>query len=366
MRSAHTGIMYCVLTTSLGCVEEFKFNISQEEKVLIVDGFISDISYVNSSSYDMDNRYFDIYLKFSSGVKNRQDELVSNAEIQVISDTNESWDYSEVEPGLYRLYFEDFFVESNRQFKVSIELENGDQYHSTFESLPQAQPMADIYFKEEEVLDYENIAGENKIRNLKGITFYSKPSSTLGGENSVNYKWDYNTTYGAIAWGLDERDINYKCWITSPLHFKERKIVKDQEAKIAYKLFFLEMNSQYIHEGYSVSFRQMVMSDLYFQFWEDLAKQGEQSDLFAPPPYNIISNLEPVGHNKPVYGYFGVVAENFHRWYFNKDGLSYYIIYPDDLQRCSAPPGPECFDCRLIGRAIRSNISNTKPIWWEE
>lgn len=365
MKRQHLEIFVFFLLYSVGCVDPFTFDTSSEEKALIVDGYISNIPFSDGALYKMDPRFFEVNLKFSSGVKNRPDEPVENARLQVVSKDGEHWDYEEVEPGLYRLYFENFMAESNKEYQIYIELSNGDIYESEFESAPIYNDIADFYFKEEEKLAYERIAGETLIRTQTGIQFYGRVPETSKNTNEVNYKWDYTTTYGAIAWGLRPEEINYKCWIISPMFYKERKVVKDVPGGPEHELFFLETNSQYIHEDFSVLFKQMIMTELYYQFWVDLENQEKQEELFAPPPYNLVTNLRAVNHDKPVYGYFGVVSENFYRWFFSKDEISYYIVYPEELQRCGAPPGPECFDCRLIGRAIRSTITNTEPNWWE-
>ncbi|MEO9803784.1 MAG: DUF4249 domain-containing protein [Reichenbachiella sp.] len=365
---SRTAILMMISTTLYtgACVEQFNFDVSHESPLLVVEGFVSDLSYDDIQNYPVDARYFEVKLKITSGVKNKHDEPVAGAEIQVIDDLAESWEYTEVEPGIYRLFFEDFKAEAGRSYMLNLELSNGDRYESNFEMPPPNQELADFFFEEEVITGYDIKAGEVVITPLKGITYKAKVADLGTQTDFVRYRWDFTTTYGVIAWGLDEDDINYKCWITTGFFFKNFVIAKDLEGGSTHDLFFLETNDQHLHEGFTVSFRQTALTADFYQFWEDVESQEKQEQLFAPPPYNIVSNMRAVGHDKPVYGYFGVVSEKFHRWYFSKKEISYYIDYPESLQRCGVPPAPECFDCRLISRPINSIITNTAPTWWAE
>ncbi len=109
------------------------------------------------------------------------------------------------------------------------------------------------------------------------------------------------------------------------------------------------------------------MTEKNHQFWGDLKNQEKQAELFAPPPYNLITNITAVGHDREVLGYFGAVRESFFRWVFDVKDISFRPLAPGVTTdpECGFIPPPECFDCFEAPFPPRAVVSNQRPEWWK-
>ncbi|MEO9851747.1 MAG: DUF4249 family protein [Reichenbachiella sp.] len=351
------------------CVEQFNFDTGSEASVLVIESFISDQSFNDQGVQPLDPRYFQVSLSTTSRVSNILDQPVTGAEVMLIDDTNEHWDYSEDEEGIYRLYFETFKAEDGKQYKISVTLQNGDVYESTFEGLPVDTPQGGLVLEEKTIRDYKVVSGETKIVDVDGLAIKIKTPEVSTTQEFIYHRWDFETTYGFVARLLPtQTDPNYKCWVTEELYYNDFVIAKEESGGNEHDLFFFDSSDENLHEGISVLIRHQMMNQLNYQFWEDLDNQKNQADVFAPPPYNLLSNFSAVGHEGEVYGYFGVVREKFYRWTFSRDMLSYSVVYPESLKNsCNIPRPPRsCYDCRFVNLVSRSRVTNTQPNWWLE
>lgn len=350
------------------CVETFTFDTSNEESFLVVEGYISDISYNESLLEPMNPKYFEVKLKMTNVVGNSVDTPVPQAQVELVDNFEEHWDFEEATGGVYRLYFEDFEAEEDKSYKLSIRLANGEEYQSNMESLPQPLGEGKVIFEEDQIRDYRIIAGTRKITDLDGVSVkFELPNES--NSSMVYNRWDFVTTYGFIARLNDNpSDPNFRCWVSEDFFFDEFSIQKGESNGALHDLFFFDTGSQVVHEGVSVLIRQQGLSEYNYQFWEDLDNQKKQAELFAPPPYNLITNIHPVGHDKEAFGYFGVIREKFYRWQFSHDMVSYPIIYPESLiNSCNIPRPPRsCWDCTRVALVTRSTVTNARPTWWND
>ncbi|MEO9803786.1 MAG: DUF4249 family protein [Reichenbachiella sp.] len=345
----------------ISCIEIFSFDTDSEQGILVVDGFVSDVS---SNELD-DERYFDIRLVMTGEVKNSRDEPVIGAEVQVSNDLSEFWDYTEVESGLYRLFFEDFKAESDRTYQLHIQLSNGQRYESDPGYLPDDHLESELLWEETSQPEYRTVAGETQIREARGLLFKAK-MPTFENNVTVYNKWDFMTTYIFTAPLASADDPNRVCWVNDQFFVDDVVIKKESKGEAIHDLFFLNVDTRLVVGGLSILIRQQSMTDKYYQFWQDLKNQEKQADLFAPPPYNLISNMSPVGHDGEVLGYFGVVRESFSRWVFDETELTFSPLTPGIslAPLCLFIPPPECFNCFEGPFAPRAIVSNKRPEWW--
>lgn len=345
----------------ISCIEKFSFDKKSEQEILVVDGFISDTSYDEIA----DKRYFDIRLVMTGDVTNSRDEQVSGAEIQVSNDLSEFWDYTEVEPGLYRLFYDDFDAEPDRSYQIHIELPNGERYESDPGELPANHIASEFFYEETTQPVYKVVAGEIKIREARGLLFKAKMPEFESSTTLYN-KWDFLTTYIFTAPLAAADDPNRVCWIHDQFFVNDVVIRQENQGEAIHDLFFFNIDTRLVVDGISIMARQQSMTDKNYQFWLDLKNQEDQSELFAPPPYNLISNIKPVGHDRPVLGYFGVVRESFERWVFVEKELSYTGLRPGIslAPLCQFIPPPECFNCWEAPFPPRAAVTNVQPEWW--
>lgn len=369
MNNLMKGLQLCFIMMLFGsCVETFTFDTSNEESFLVVDGYISDVSYNETLLQPMNPKYFEVRLKMTNVVGNTVDTPVPQAQVELVDDLGEHWDYEESTGGVYRLYFEDFEAEEGKSYKLSIKLSNGEHYESNLETLPQPLGEGEVIYEEDQIRDYRIVAGTKKIVDINGVSVKFELPNEPNATTTYN-RWDFVTTYGFIARLNDNpSDPNFRCWVSEDFFFDEFTIQKGESNGGLHDLFFFDTGSEVVHEGVSVLIRQQGLSELNYQFWEDLDNQKKQADLFAPPPYNLNTNMHPVGHDKEVYGYFGVLREKFYRWQFSHDMVSYPIIYPESLiNSCNIPRPPwSCWDCTRVALVTRSTVTNARPIWWND
>ncbi|MEO9964273.1 MAG: DUF4249 domain-containing protein [Reichenbachiella sp.] len=354
------SITWVVFTLFASCIEQFSFNSDSEQDVLVVDGFVSNVSFNDIA----DKRYFDIRLLTTGKVINSRDEPVINADIQISNDLSEYWDYTEVEPGLYRLYYDDFKAESGRTYQLHIELANGETYESDPGELPVDHIESELIWEETTWPEYRIVAGEPKIREARGLLF--KADMPEFESNSLVYnRWDFLTTYTFTALRAPEDDPNRVCWIHDQFFVNEVVINRESKGGTVHNLFYFNIDTRLVKGGISILARQQSMTEVNYQFWLDLKNQENQADLFAPPPYNLVSNLKPVGHDGDVLGYFGVVRESFNRWVFDPSELSYFGLKPgvSTDPECRFP-SPECLNCWEGPFPPKSVVTNIQPVWW--
>lgn len=345
----------------LGCVEEFNFDVPTTEEGVVVEGSISDLSYNDLDALPMDSRYFEVRLTRLSRVKNVRDEKILGAYIELHSSEGEVYDYAEIGDGIYGLFYDDFKVLPDREYQLRIQLDNEVNIISDWESLPPAVSKGSIDVEERIKSVYEWTLGEKVISEKNGIDV-SVETAAHDYDKPVYYKWDFFTTYIFTAFLAGEFSEFRYCWASTIYYLQDFQVLEDIAGKAKKTLFFLDINKSLFNEGFSVLIRQSALSKGYYQFMNDIKIQSEQSELFAKPPYNLNPNLDSKETN--VYGYFGVVREEYYRWYFDKDQVSNYQgkIIGCNFGDAPGPPPPTCTNC--LNYNINGDVTNIPPEWW--
>ncbi|MEO9965575.1 MAG: DUF4249 domain-containing protein [Reichenbachiella sp.] len=362
------SIFLSIQLVFFSCVENFSFESDDEEQALVVEGFITDISYNDAIFLPMDARNFEIRLKMSSPVINVQDQPVLYAEVKLYDDLGNCWDYTDLStnlrPGVYALMNDDFSVQQDRMYQLQIVLGDGRQYESGFESVPAAIPAGEIITQQ--TVRPQLLEDETTIANVDGLSLRYKLDPSARAPEESHYVWDFTTTYGYLA--LSNQDNSSpvrKCWMTTVYDHSQITLVDNVQEELDYELLFFDVGHQWLPEGISLLISQYSVSKDFYQFYDDIQAQEQQSELFAPPPFNTSSNLYPVGHNSPVIGFFQVANQNVYRWIFSPEMLDFAIPYPEWMRAgCDALPPPECFDCTLATPPPRGYLVRDKPEWW--
>ena len=355
------------------CIEPYDFRIINNDPTLVIESYISDKSYNESLEFPSDGRYFEVKLKRSSDVININDQVESNATVTLVNNLGEEWVYSEVPDGSgkYILFNNEFKAYYSTQYKLQINLANGEQYESSWESLPEStsKEMGDISFKEIVKQGYIYESGEEEIRDIDGIDIYVNLPENIT-NSPLFYRWNfkpmwiYTTSFPPRGSGS-----NPICWITNNYYLSDFTLQKDNVGGYPQKLTFLKTTGNHrIYKKFSLLITQLIMSEEYFNFWNEIQEQSEKGGLFDAPPYNLHTNFKALNSNKNVSGYFGAVVEQATRWYFDRKDLSYQVK-DDVVELCNisygpdGPGGPECYNCMEYPYG---NPSNSTPSWWIE
>lgn len=355
------------------CISEYSFKEVSGSGALVVEGFVSNVSYNDFEEIPTDSRCFEIKLTWTGNDINARDQPITNAEVTIIDDINEKWDYAEVDDGIYSLNYQDFKIRPDRSYKLFITLEDGRSYESDFEGMISAPIInGEFSWEMDDKYIYNYLLGNETIELLEGMNLYLNFPSA---EDNFYFKWDFKTTNIFHAFLIESRnDINYECWITDEIYFNDVVTGVINGDVLKHRLLFLHTEEYEIHHGFSILVRQQESSYGYYNYWQGIIDQLDQSNLFASPPYNLESNFHAVGHDGLVYGYFGVVQEHFYRWYFDPSMVVYDYSKPTENDYCpnsdspeiSPIPPPSCFNCMDYGLPDRRSVTNEQSVWWKD
>lgn len=357
-------LLICLLISFVGgCIESYEFVIKNDSPVLVVEGFISDVSYQETLEYPSDGRYFYVKLSYTSDVTNRRGAAVTGASVKLESDGGQTWVYSEKEEGKYLLLDKGFEALADRKYRLVIELANGKQYESEWEVMPDMDPtpVGRVSFEETEELTYKYVAQEEVIREVQGVDVKIGLSENKT-QNTIYYLWKFEPTW--IFKAPLSPAVNRTCWINSDLYLSSFVLHEDNVGGYDKELFFVETvgNERFLWD-FSLLVKQFVVSKEYFQFMSDIQKQTNSS-LSDALPYNLQSNLKAKGNTR-INGYFAVVREGAIRWDFSHRDLSYTLKNSIE-EYCLSPftdKGPLCWDCTAYGSG---EPSTAPPSWWKK
>jgi len=368
--------VYCIYLlmvtyTLAGCVEPFEFVIKNKQPALVVEGFITDVSYNETLCYPSDGRYFTVKLSKTSDVVNKKSEGVRGASVVLKSDAGLSWSYKEVNDGIYYLLDEDFKANLSDSYQLVITLNDGHQYTSDWQKLPEGDnSMGEFKFEETSKYVYEYVAGDKLVSNKKGINFYvNLPSNS---DINIRYfQWTFQPTwiFESSKQPPPPRGIefNRKCWVNSDNYPSNYVLQEDKKGGYDQLLFFEETegNERFVWK-FSLLVKQYLINEDYYSFLEEMKKQSSEQ-LFSAPPYNLKTNMHASTDKHRVVGYFGVAKERAKRWYFDTHDLS-YLIQDKTKEFCQNPLawrewGATCWDCLSYPNG---NATLQKPSWWED
>lgn len=353
-----------------GCVEPYNFVIHDQEPSLVVEAFISDKSYNETLSYPSDGRYFTVKLSLTSDVINVRPKPISYANVNLQSNRDETWEYTEsaAASGVYELQDFDFKAEHGVAYRLQIRLPDDQIYESAWETLPENQPppMGSIGFKEIVIQKYAIEANEEVVVSVKGLkTQIDIPPNGTG--SPLFYKWSFVPHWIYVAPLSPAAILPNECWVSTPFYLNNYALQKDFVGGYKKDLFSMETaRNDRIFQKFSALIVQYAMTGPYHIFWSEMQGQNQEAAIVDKPPFNLATNIYSLDSEKRVNGFFGVVNEQAVRWYFTKDELSYTVentLRDDCLANFGGPPAPECYDCRQYSRA---DATHGKPSWWED
>ncbi|MBS0000496.1 MAG: DUF4249 domain-containing protein [Cyclobacteriaceae bacterium] len=362
-------ILIILWIMAAGCVELYEFRINNKYPSLVIEGQISDLSYREYMEIPADGRYFTVRLSQTSHVANERNQPVKDASVILVDSEGNIREYvaSELIPGIYILFDEDFKAIPGMQYQLKVMLPEGASFESEWEQLPEKLPgpMGDINFEEVIRQQYDFRNNERELVNVRGVNVMVELPSITEKEH-VYYQWDFNATWIYRATLASITSPVYRCWITDPYYLTDYVMHEDNVGGYKKDLFFLRIDgNDRIFDRISMLISQYAMSEHYYNYLTEIRQQDERKGLFDPPPFNLLSNLHSEDPDLEVYGYFSVVGEQGARWDFMRTDLEFPV--PNTWREfCTDPtvdPPSKCFSCLEYGDGIPSNV---KPWWWEE
>lgn len=366
--SMNIRFVYVFLFVSiLGCIEPYEFVINDDTPVLVVEGFITDVSYNQSKEYPSDGRYFQVKLSYTSDVTNVRGESVSGATVQLLSSEDERWLYKEAGNGEYMLKYSDFAAIPGVSYKLSISISGGDVFESEWLSLPivEDQQMGEISFIETSKETYEVVANEKQVITVEGISVRVNIPENVNNQPRY-YRWDVEPMW---EYTVPLRPyVNKTCWIRSNTYLPNYSLKEDYVGHYANDLFFIETHgNERLFERFSLLVKQYMLGEKEYYFFSELQELANSGAFFDKPPYNLKTNISGVDNDRRVVGYFWIASEQARRWYFDIYDLS-YPVYNHLLEECLKPYGPpavgEINPCRDCLGYLNGRPSLDEPEWW--
>ena len=353
-----------------GCIEPFVFDVEKKEPPLVIESYISNISYNETREYPSDGRFFTTKLRYGQAVSNRG-ENVSGAQVLLISDEGDSWIYTEIhnKPGVYMLFDPNFKAQNDVAYKLQITLTNDDQFESEWEKMTASNTgMSDVSITES--IRYKSEfrdAGQNQvIVPVRGVNLEVELPENPSGEKKY-FKWEYEAAWIYLAGRLDSSSPYYRCYVRGNSYLSQYTIAEDVKGNYSQDLVFIDVDDNHrLAEGISILVKQLEISQSYYNFLKELEEQSISGGIFDAPPYNLKTNYRHLQNERPVFGYFSVVHEQARRIQFSGDDLSFQVDNSTREPCRSAippyPPGDPCDNC--LNYNYGGDPSTVKPFWW--
>lgn len=368
-------VMICCLLGLIcqACIEPYEFEIKKEEAALVVEGFVSDVSYLETLSYPSDGRFFSVKLRYTNDVTNARDRVEPNAVVFLEDDEQNQWYYkqAEEEPGTYRLEIPDFKVYKGRKYRIGIQLPTDEQYYSEWSALPevQAPPMGELSFNETSQQRFVYKGKEREVDDIAGVELMLNLPPHAN-DQPIYYRWDFNAVWIWVAPLAYSSDTFYRCWARNKNYLNNYTLQNDPNGGYEKALLFLQAKgNERVYEEFSLLVTQFILNEEAYYFWQEMQELAGPGGVFDKPPYNLKTNMYSSGNSKKaVYGYFTVVMEQAKRWNFNILDLSYPL--ENNLKEiCLLPYGPpargELDACKNCMGYLNGEPTIQPPNWWE-
>ena len=357
-------LITCFAFVLFACSEKYDFNVESDSNGIVIESFISDVSFKESINFPSEGRYFKVRLTKTTRVDNVRDKKIAGAKV-ILNDSNgNSWQYEEdlKDIGWYFLKDERFRAERGISYQMNIDLEEGPHFESNWEKMPETEnTLGQIGFEEtnKDVFKWE--VGERIIKNKAGVNVKVGVNGSSNEPRFLRWSFDPLWLYKAELTDFDS-PVRY-CWVTSRYDFKDFVLQKDNgEDAYSKELFFLETKgNEFVFQYFSALIHQELISEGYYNFWKDFEAQKSKGGLYDQPPFGLPTNYSTSQSDWTVNGYFGVVAEKTTRWEFTVDQLSYNV--PNNLYEiCEelSDYNDQCVNCLLYNIGIPTNV----PPWW--
>lgn len=341
-----------VLTTAFSCIEPFEIGSLEHERVLVVDGLITDEekAHVIRLSYT-----------YPVGEEVGEPEPATQAEVWMTDRHNTTYSLSEAGPGRYHTT-EDFKAVPGNAYVLNIRLREGQEYRSNPEVLIPSPAIDRLYGR---YLQKPNAEGE--VEN--GVQLLLDTGEV---NDSINYfRYELEETY-RVSVPLPST-WRYSDFSTDPVNprivFEKRdepldtcyvqnvseniqltSIAGRSEHRVAeFPIRFLNETSRHLNERYFISIRQYAISENTLSFYRQLKDNRELTgSLFDKQPGRIQGNMQSV--NDPgeiVLGYFEVSGVSVVEQYF----------VPEPFYEAGLPPFEWDFSTCTSGNTVKGAVT---------
>lgn len=321
-----------------GCIEPVEVPIDKQERVLMVNGLITDepgpyVVKLNKSFY-----YGEYFGETHPDVR--------NAIVTMLDDQGITEVLTETAPGRFETHRNGIRGRIGGRYQLKIRLQSGQEYISEPEVLKPVPPIEKLYttLVEEYALNERN---ESIVNSMVQVLVDAKDPV-----NEKNYyRWSSEGTYQVFTQPEDymervrgvliprPKSCCPDCWLTDKNNLINVKDDRQFNGKmlIGQPILQVPATPRYFDIKYRIEVAQYSLSEAAFNFWETIKVQSKgNGSVQDPAPANAVSNIKNVSNGaEMVTGYFGASAVVRRALFITKQDIPVQIpkfIYPDDCR----------------------------------
>ncbi|WP_159517871.1 DUF4249 domain-containing protein [Sunxiuqinia indica] len=298
--------------------------------------------------------------------------------------------------GEYRAIIGDQYLRTGSEFRLLIDLPDGEQYVSRFEKMLPCPPIESVYY------ELESKPTNDPNINEEGAQFYIDLNAGDSYGRFFRWKlqetWEYHSSFPITRY-LDEEGWHnygedysfYTCYRTEDikkLFLLSTRGLKDNSYEM-FPLHFVNDHTQRLKHQYSLLVKQYSLTEEAWSYWEKLRKNNQESvDMFGKQPVSVRGNIFNAKDSlETALGYFSVSSVSSKR--IQVDGIedlhfyelpvcavtlekdmeelpdeddfpAYFTQVPDENQKLEwGYANSGCFICTMHGGTLE------KPSYWE-
>ena len=362
-----------LLLCTYSCIEPFHPEMEEKEDLLVINGSISDRPGWHAVEVSRTSPFNEPGFIPEPGCV-----------VRVEDENGKGVTYYEYRPGVYWASLDESFLGINKAYKLHVYTQDGEEYHSDYDSLLACPTIDSIYY---EIDMYESDNPNHPITG--GIQFYVDVKGKAG--DSRNYLWkpvesyEYRSAFNiSHFWDGDEThvydppiDTLYRCYRTrsiSDIYTASSRHLEGNELN-KYPLNYVSGNTPKLRIQYSLMVTQHSLSDQAFLYWDKMRTLiSETGGLYEKQPTSSVGNIFNINNDDElVLGYFYASQER-KKWILVKRQFPFYVTnyncrivpvssmrevppgsylhYPDNPEDDWGYANPACFDCRLRGGVL--------------
>lgn len=378
------AIILFIGTVITGCVDPYNPEIKDSQASLVVEASITD-----RPGWQI------IKLSRSSPLIDNEPHPETDAFVTVSDDLGRVTEFLEQEPGFYTTWMSAGDLSAEVYYRLHIVTSDGEVYESEPELFPApSPPINSVYW------EFDTVGTADRTMPLKGIRFYLDLEAEEEQANNFRWElvetWEYHTAhlidyyYDGILHEWPDGLSYHICWFTGKINNIYMASTRHAESNSikGFPLHYVSEETSRLQTRYSLQVLQYSLSDIAYDYWNQIAKQNQESGgIHERQPDYISGNIYNMNNqDEKVLGFFNLCSVSEKRIFVN--GIS-ALRYPavdctiDTIWQMSYKPAwlsipfflvsfnPRgkgapygvgtrlCFDCRNGGGTI------IKPDFWE-
>lgn len=343
-------VSFLLLVAFASCIDPYIPVLNNYSSLLVVEGLITN-----------ENKPYKIKLGRTTSHEESIPEMVNDANVSIIDGNGRKVTLQHCGDGYYKTDSTSFTGVIGQKYTLQIITSDGKEYKSEESVMLPVAPIDKIYFEKGE--EISGILGEL----FTGLKIFV--NSSVAPEMNKFFRWSYEEdwkirmpnpqvyTYEYV----NDTTINFEyvpviksfCWKKyQPGEIITGSILPGEDNQMLKKeiSFIAPVKSDRLTIQYSILVKQYSISEMEFNFWNNLKKAGEAGgDIFASQPFPVISNIHNVNNREEqVLGFFEVSSVTRKRLFVTSHelealNLPHYRSACDEIPKSPDDFGPANF-----------------------